>query len=133
MLQATTTLEAMSKMGVIGARFGDEQSTLLDEFERLSFEAHAAQLNRVMLGRSLSEPRLLPKSHSRLITIAPIPLVMQQHGHGGGGGGECGSGFHKVLKKLLKPFLGGKRRGRKQVSQAKDLMSCKVFSRSLRF
>ncbi|TKY65671.1 hypothetical protein E2542_SST08531 [Spatholobus suberectus] len=119
----------------VGTRFGDEESTLLDEFERLSFEAHAAQLNRVMLGRSLSEPKLT-KSHSRLISVAPIPLVTQvlqgpgprQHGRGGG------SRFHRVLKKLLKPILGRKRGGRKQVvSDDKDLLSFKAFSRSLRF
>ncbi|ESW12076.1 hypothetical protein PHAVU_008G082700 [Phaseolus vulgaris] len=121
-------------MEVVGTRFGDQQSSLLDEFERLSFEAHAAQLNRVMLGRSLSEPKL-QKSHPRLISIAPIPLVnqvvMQGTRHRGGGGG--GSGFHKVLKKLLKPILGRKRQGRKQASVDKDLLSFKAFSKSLRF
>nr|KYP44717.1 hypothetical protein KK1_033776 [Cajanus cajan] len=122
-------------MAVVGRRFGDEESTLLDEFERLSFEAHAAQLNRVMLGRSLSEPKL-QKSHSRLISVAPIPLVthvMQgqpRHHHGRVGG----SGFHRVLNKLLKPILGIKRGRRKQhVSDNKDVLSCKAFSRSLRF
>lgn len=123
----------------IGRRFGDEQSTLLDEYERLSFEAHAAKLNRAMLGRSLSEPAVLQRSqqYSRpLIGVAPIPLVthvMQgpsHHGHGRG----IGSGFHRVLKKLLKPILGRKKRGgRKQVSDPKDVLFCKAFSRSLRF
>ncbi|BAT83908.1 hypothetical protein LR48_Vigan03g074400 [Vigna angularis] len=120
-------------MEVVGTRFGDRQSSLLDEFERLSFEAHAAQLSRVMLGRSLSEPKL-QKSHPRLISAAPIPLVnqvlMQAPRHRGGGGG---SGFHKVLKKLLKPFIGRKREGRKQASVDKDLLSFKAFSKSLRF
>ncbi|CAJ1811867.1 unnamed protein product [Sphenostylis stenocarpa] len=118
-------------MAVIGTRFGDEQSTLLDEFERLAFEAHAAQLNRVMLSRSLSEPNL-QKSHSRLMNVAPIPLVNQvmlQGPHHRCGG----SGFHKVLKKLLKPILGRKRKGRTQASDEKDLLSFTAFSKSLRF
>ncbi|KAJ1384222.1 hypothetical protein SESBI_42725 [Sesbania bispinosa] len=119
-------------MAMIGTKFGDEQSTLLDEFERLSFEAHAAKLNRAMLGRSLSEPKL-QRSQSRLISIAPIPLVTQvMQGPCNDRGG--GSGFHKVLKKLLKPILGRKKRGgRKQVPDAKDILFCKAFSRSLRF
>jgi len=122
-------------MEVVGTRFGDQQSGLLDEFERLSFEAHAAQLNRAMLGRSLSEPKL-QKSHPRLISVAPIPLVNQvimQGPRRGGGGGGGGSGFHKVLKKLLKPILGRKGQGRKQASVDKDLLSFKAFSKSLRF
>lgn len=119
---------------MVGTRFGDQQSSLLDEFERLSFEAHAAQLSRMMLGRSLSEPKL-QKSHPPLISAAPIPLVnqvliMQGPRHPGGGGG---SGFHKVLKKLLKPFIGRKREARKQASFDKDLLSFKAFSKSLRF
>ncbi|KAK7340053.1 hypothetical protein VNO77_20745 [Canavalia gladiata] len=121
-------------MAVIGrTRFGDEQSTLLDEFERMSFEAHAAELKRVMLGRSLSEPKL-PKSHTPLISMAPIPLVTQvmQGSHHARGSG--GSRFHKVFKKLLKPIFGRKKGGaRKQVSDAKDLMASKAFSTSLRF
>jgi len=51
----------------------------------------------------------------------------------GGGGGGGGSGFHKVLKKLLKPILGRKGQGRKQASVDKDLLSFKAFSKSLRF
>ncbi|PNX78129.1 hypothetical protein L195_g046040 [Trifolium pratense] len=120
-------------MAMIEKRFGDEKSTLLDEFERLSFEAHAAQLNKAMLRRSLSEPRL-QRSPSRLISMAPIPLmnkVMQGPHHGN----IHGLGFHRVLKKLIKPIFGRKRvrGGRKHVtSDPKDIMLCKEFSRSLR-
>ncbi|WJX76866.1 hypothetical protein P8452_60239 [Trifolium repens] len=121
-------------MSVIEKRFGDEKSTLLDEFERLSFEAHAAQLNRAMLRRSLSEPRL-ERSSSQLISMAPIPLVNKvilgpHHGN------SHGLGFHRVLKKLLKPIFGKKRvrGGRKHgTSDPMDIMFCKEFSRSLRF
>lgn len=128
-------------MALVETRFGDEQSTLFDEFERLAFEAHAAQLNRVMLNRSLSEPKL-QKSHSTLIGVPPIPLmtrVMQEpgtHHHRGRSRGRSDSGFHKVLKKLLRPIIGRKRGGRskQQVEDDnEDLLSCKIFSRSLRF
>jgi hypothetical protein len=121
-------------MSVIEKRFGDEKSTLLDEFERLSFEAHAAQLNRAMLRRSLSEPRL-ERSSSQLISMAPIPLVNKVI-LGPHNGNSHGLGFHRVLKKLLKPIFGRKRvrGGRKHgTSDPMDIMFCKEFSRSLRF
>ena len=114
---------------MIRKRFGDEQSTLLDQFERLSFEAH---LNKAMLQRSLSEPGL-PRSvskSSRLFGVAPtIPLVTQvKQGRRGG------SAFHKVLKKLLKPFRGRKNGANKQAPyDPKNPLSWKAFSRSLRF
>ncbi|KAL2330546.1 hypothetical protein Fmac_018127 [Flemingia macrophylla] len=102
-------------MAVVGRRFGDEESSLLDEFERLSIEA---QLNRVML--SLSEPKLL-ESH-----ISAMHGQPRQHG-------RRGSGFHKVFNKLVKPILGIKRGRRKQhVSDNKDLLSSRPFSRTLR-
>lgn len=120
--------ELMGDIAMIRKRFGDEQSTLLDQFERLSFETH---LNKSMLQRSLSEPGL-PRSwsQSHLISVAPtIPLVTQvkqgQH--------PRGSGFYKVLKKLLKPILGRKSGTRKQVPDPKNPLSWKAFSRSLRF
>lgn len=123
----TTTNKQLVEMAVIRKRFGDEYSTLLDEFERKSFEAH---MNRSMLGRSLSEPGM-PRSQSLLISMAPIPLVTQvMQGPRRG----RGSAFQRVLKKLFKPILGRKRReGRKQVPDPKDLLFCKDFSRSLRF
>ncbi|KAK7287094.1 hypothetical protein RIF29_00128 [Crotalaria pallida] len=122
-------------MAVTGKRFGDEKSTLLDEFERMSFEAHAAQLNRAMLGRSLSEPPALPRSQSQLICMAPIPVVTQVMMMQGRRRPRSirGSGFHKFMKKLFKPILGMKREARKQVPDAKDPPFCKAFSKSLRF
>lgn len=116
-----------------GRKFGDEKSTLLDEFERLSFEAHSAQLSRAMLGRSLSEPRLQGShSQSRLIKMVPIPLVTQVMQRPNHGRSSIGSGFQRVLKKLLKPIY-KMRGGRKQVNDPKDIMFCKAYSKSLRF
>ncbi|KAJ7961076.1 Leukocyte immunoglobulin-like receptor subfamily A member [Quillaja saponaria] len=117
----------MEEMAVILKRFGDEQSTLLDQFERLSFEV---QLNQAILGRSRSEPGL-SRSRSRVTSLAPPPIVTQvQQGRR-----HHWSGFQKVLKKLLKPILGRKngREERKQVPDPKDPRFWKSFSRSIRF
>ena len=124
--------KSMDEISVIRKRFGDEQSNLLDQFERLSFEAH---LNRAMLGRSLSEPGMSRLScQTRLISVAPsIPLVAQVNQ---GRRRRRGLGFHKVLKKLLKPILGRRSNnngGRKQEMDAEDPMSWKHLSRSMRF
>ncbi|EOY04453.1 hypothetical protein QQP08_015035 [Theobroma cacao] len=112
--------KSMDEISVILRRFGDEQSTLLDEFERLSFEV---QLNQAILGRSLSEPSVAKRTlHSQF--QAPPPAVRK---------GRRGSGFNRVLKKLLKPILGRKgSAGRKPVADPKNPMSWKAFSRSLR-
>ncbi|TKY63649.1 hypothetical protein E2542_SST13527 [Spatholobus suberectus] len=116
--------QAMDEVAKIRKRFGDEQSTLLDQFERLSFESH---LNKAMLKRSQSEPGL-PRSVSqpRHVSVTPtIPLLNQR---------RCrGSGFHKVLKKLLRPILGRKGSGeRKEAPDPKNPLTWKAFSRSLR-
>lgn len=119
-------LTNMDEIAIIQKRFGDEQSTLLDQFERLSFES---QLNKAMLQRSLSEPGF-PRSISqpRLISVAPtIPQVKQ---------GRCarGSGIRKVFKKLLKPFIGRRNiRAKKNDLDSQNPLSFKAFSRSLRF
>jgi hypothetical protein len=118
----------MDEISMIQKRFGDEQSTLLDQFERLSFES---QLNKAMLQRSFSEPRFLRSvSQPRLISVAPtIPLVTQVKQ-----GRRCrSSGFRKVFKKLLKPFLGRKNGARKCDIEFQNPLSIKAFSRSLRF
>ena len=87
---------AMEEIEVVLRKFGDELSTLLDRFERLSFEV---QLSRAILGRSLSSPSG-GWFGEPLIGPAPTsPLVTQVQE------GSRGSGFHKSLKKLLKPFL----------------------------
>ncbi|MED6110003.1 hypothetical protein PIB30_038902 [Stylosanthes scabra] len=141
---------------VIGKRFGDEYSTLLDEFERKSFEDH---LNRsMMMGRrSFSEParrrrrRMMmmmqtsPSPSSLLITMPPPPppLVTQQHNSSSTSSGSSSSRFQRVLKKLFKPILGRKKSGRNNSNMnvphdhyhhPKDLFfSSKEFSKSLRF
>ncbi|KAL5073311.1 hypothetical protein RYX36_012295 [Vicia faba] len=120
----------MDEAAMIRKRFGDEQSTLLDQFERLSFETH---LNKAMLQRSLSEPRFVRSvsQQPRLVSVAPttIPLVNQVKQ-----GRRCrGSGFRKVVKKLLKPFLWRKNGARKEDVEFQNPLSWKAFSRSLRF
>ncbi|CAK7343562.1 unnamed protein product [Dovyalis caffra] len=99
--------EEMDEIAVVLKRFGDEQSTLLDQFERLSFEV---QLNQAILGRSLSEPGA---SRSRLKAPvtgqAPAPLATQVKQ--GCRRRRRGYGFDKLLKKLLKPILGRKAKG----------------------
>lgn len=121
-------LETMDEIEVVLRKFGDEQSTLLDRFERLSFEV---QLSQAMMRRSLSEPRASVVGLQAPVMIAapaPPPTAMQVRRR------RHGSGFHKVFKKLLSPILcrkgGG---GRREVSaDPKDPCSWKAFSRSLR-
>ncbi|CAJ1948378.1 unnamed protein product [Sphenostylis stenocarpa] len=121
---------AMDEVAKIRKRFGDEQSTLLDQFERLSFESH---LNKAMLQRSLSEPGF-PRcvSQPRHVSVTPtIPLL--NHGKQK----RCrASGLNKVLKKLLRPIIGRKSSSvaeRKHVPDPMNPLSWKAFSRSLRF
>ncbi|KAL4606472.1 hypothetical protein ACB092_09G105400 [Castanea dentata] len=105
----------MDELEVVLRISGDEQSTLLDGFERSSFEV---QLNQV-LGRSLTSsaggfglgaPLIGPVGSS------PPPLEKQVER------GRRGSGFLKALKMLLKPILGTKgNRGGKKQAQVKML------------
>ncbi|CAI9298830.1 unnamed protein product [Lactuca saligna] len=118
----------MHEVEEVKKRFGDEQSTLLDRFERLSFEVH---LNQAILGRSFSEPRApryqLPQPPP------PPPLESKvtqgrrhQHHH-------RGLRFQKVLKKLLRPIFGSRKEERKEsINVQKDFKFMKAFSRSLR-
>ncbi|KAI8014642.1 hypothetical protein LOK49_LG05G00071 [Camellia lanceoleosa] len=117
---------------VILRRFGDEQSTLLDRFERLSFEV---QLNQAILGRSLSEPSVSRgwthhhQAPPAALLVAPPAMASQVQQ----GKRRHGSGFQKVLKRLLKPIL--RRRwgsGKKESPDPKDPMFWKTFSRSMR-
>ncbi|XWS13049.1 hypothetical protein CRYUN_Cryun36dG0003900 [Craigia yunnanensis] len=116
--------KSMDEISVVLRRFGDEQSTLLDQFERLSFEV---QLNQAILGRSLSEPSVAKRSHCLQFQAPPpaVPQVLKR---------RRGSGFNRVLKKLLKPILGWKgNAGKKPVADPKNPMLWKALSRSLRF
>lgn len=115
--------KSLDEISDVLKRFGDEQSTLLDQFERLSFEV---QLNQAILGRSLSEPSTVKRSHCSQFQ-APPPAAPQARK------GRRGSGFNRVLKKLLKPILGRKgNAGKKPVADPKNPMSWKALSRSLR-
>ncbi|KAJ9185491.1 hypothetical protein P3X46_005122 [Hevea brasiliensis] len=115
----------MDEIAVILKRFGDEQSTLLDQFERLSFEV---QLNQAILGRSLSEPSVgRSRFHVPLNGEAPAPLVTQVRQ-----GRRRGSGLNKALKKLFKPIFGRKGAAKKEVPDPKNPKSWKAISRSLR-
>ncbi|XP_057972784.1 pentatricopeptide repeat-containing protein At1g62680, mitochondrial-like [Malania oleifera] len=107
----------MEEIAVVMHKFGDEQSTLLDQFERLTFEV---QLNQAILGRSLSEP-----STARPQAAQPLAPPVRQ------GGRRRGSGLRKVLKKLLRPILGRKGTNR-EVPNPRDPRVLKAFSRSLR-
>ncbi|KAI5663148.1 hypothetical protein M9H77_22471 [Catharanthus roseus] len=123
----------MGEMAVILQKFGDEESTLLDQYERLSFEV---QLNQAILGRSLSEPSTLASRRRAALSLPP-PQQSQVCSGGGGGGRRRKSGFQKVLKKLLKPIMGvGRGIQRKEISSnrehQKDNKLWKTFSRSLR-
>ncbi|KAE8695503.1 hypothetical protein F3Y22_tig00110705pilonHSYRG00063 [Hibiscus syriacus] len=116
----------MDEVSVVLTRFGDEQSTLLDQFERLSLEI---QLNQAILARSLSETSVSGRSRFCSQFQAPPPAVAAK-----GRRGRRGSGFNRVLKKLLKPILGRKGNGEKKpVADPKNPLSWKAFSRSLRF
>ncbi|KAH7514755.1 hypothetical protein FEM48_Zijuj11G0124200 [Ziziphus jujuba var. spinosa] len=115
-------------------KFGDEQSNLLDQFERLTFEV---QLNQAILGRSLSEPSTmggskmpLPSSMAQPPTAPPPPLVSQVRQ------GRRGWGFHKVLKKFLKPIFrrkGGSSGKKKMPADPKDQRNpvCFKFTSSI--
>lgn len=133
---------SVDEIEVVLRRFGDEQSTLLDQFERLSFEV---QLNQAILRRSLSEPSL---PQSKYLASAPLQLpvpvpVLRQLMNTQVRQGRRGYGFGKILKKLFKPILGLKAshknnhnnggRKVKEVPDPKNLKCNKAFSKSLRF
>ncbi|KAK4359551.1 hypothetical protein RND71_021780 [Anisodus tanguticus] len=124
---------SMKAISEVMRKFGDEKSTLLDEYERITFEI---QLNQAILARSLSEPGR--RSTTSTTQLAPPPLLAagdttEQ--------GPCrhprrrGYGFQKVMKKLLKPIL-GKMKGDYWIIETppdpKDPRFWNKFSRSLR-
>ncbi|VFQ88723.1 unnamed protein product [Cuscuta campestris] len=99
-----------NEMARVVKRFGDEQSTLLDQYERLTFEV---QLNRAILGRSFSDRVAAPPAEKGK---RPRPC----------------SGLPKAVKKLLlKPFLAKRKKNNEDQKEPK---LWKAFSsRSLRF
>lgn len=110
----------IEEMQVVMKRFGDEQSTLLDKFERRAFEV---QLNQAILGRSVSEPRV-QRYHMSPILSPLESKVTQGRGHR----------FQKMLKKLFKPIFGTNKEERKEIitSYQKNFEFMKASSRSLR-
>ncbi|KAI9107950.1 hypothetical protein K1719_020823 [Acacia pycnantha] len=105
--------------------FGDEESDLLDRFERMWFEAH---LNRAMQIRSLSlssEPESAPTTQGK-----QQPRRRRSRPQ-----------FHSVLKKLINPILvinskisnSGSIRRRQVQDPPPHPITLKVFSRSLHF
>ncbi|KAL2337587.1 hypothetical protein Fmac_012033 [Flemingia macrophylla] len=126
----------MEEVAKIRKRLGDEQSSLLDQFERLSLESH---LNKAMLQRTLSEPAF-PRSLSqpRHVSATPSIPLLTQHGNQRQRQRQrrcrVSSRFQKVLKKLLRPIIGRKSGGqRKLAPDPKNPLSWKPFTRSLRF
>ncbi|GER44295.1 RNA-binding (RRM/RBD/RNP motifs) family protein [Striga asiatica] len=109
-------METMDDVASIFKAFGDEQSTLFDKYERLSFEV---QLNQAMLGRSFSEPAAM--------SLRPPPKQAARPGRRG-----LGSGFQKVFKKLLSPILGSKGAVKDVGINAKDPTFLKTFCKSQR-
>ncbi|KAI3781460.1 hypothetical protein L2E82_11475 [Cichorium intybus] len=103
------TKAILDEVEVVKKRFGDEQSTLLDRFERLSFEV---QLNQAILGRSLSEPRAPRYQRPPLPLPPPLESKVSQgrrHQHH-----HRGLRFQKVLKKLFRPIFGSRKEERKE-------------------
>ncbi|KVI11220.1 hypothetical protein Ccrd_010372 [Cynara cardunculus var. scolymus] len=118
--------KAMEEVEVVMKRFGDEQSTLLDRFERLSFEV---KLNEAILGRSLSEPRYqVPALPLQLPRPLESKVTDQGHRH------HRRLGFQKVWKKLFKPIFGSRKEGGKESipDEKINFKFMKAFSRSVR-
>ncbi|KAK6779857.1 hypothetical protein RDI58_022041 [Solanum bulbocastanum] len=117
---------SMETISQVMKKFGDEKSTLLDEYERITFEI---QLNQAILARSLSEP-------SRRITTAkpPPPLMAAADQE------PCcrhhrrrNHRFQKMMKKLLKPILGKIKGDNKEIMETpKDPRFWNKFSTSFR-
>ncbi|VFQ69637.1 unnamed protein product [Cuscuta campestris] len=112
-----------NEMARVVKRFGDEQSTLLDQYERLTFEV---QLNRAILGRSFSD---------RTYGAAP-PRVAAPPAEKGKRPRPF-SGLPKAVKRLLlKPFLAKRKNKKGSIigGDQKEPTLWKAFgSRSLRF
>ncbi|KAI3795689.1 hypothetical protein L1987_38346 [Smallanthus sonchifolius] len=114
--------KGMEEAKVVMKRFGDEQSTLLDRFERLSFEV---QLHQAILGRSLSEPRPRAPRYQSPPSESEVAQGRRRHYH------HRRLGFQKVLKKLFKPIFGD-RKGESIPPDQKNFKLMKAFSKSLR-
>ncbi|PIA32434.1 hypothetical protein AQUCO_04500203v1 [Aquilegia coerulea] len=113
-------METMPKMRQM--KFGDEHSSLYDQFERLTFEI---QLNQAILRRSFSESNVgqpfVPKS----------PVLVSNKVQQDGRHSTSTCRMPKVLKKLLKPLCSSKK-GKKGDSVLNNPLCWKTFGRSVR-
>ncbi|GMH10047.1 hypothetical protein Nepgr_011888 [Nepenthes gracilis] len=114
-------------------RFGDdERSTLMDQFEVLSFKI---QLNQAMLRRSISEPSGARQQYSvqepsTLSQRPPLPPLVRQEVRQGKRGSM---GISKVLMKLLKPIIRRKEKRKEEAEQEPlDFASSVRLSKSVR-
>ncbi|GAA0151069.1 hypothetical protein LIER_09867 [Lithospermum erythrorhizon] len=120
-------MEKMDEIAVVFKQFGDEKSTLLDQYERLSFEV---QLNQTILGRSLSEPGV---ARNRASLVAPLPppppTPLAKHARQGKRHPSTTplAGFRKAIKKMLKPFGRTKQGQNDGLTTPKDHKFHKIF------
>lgn len=130
-------LKLIDQMGMVNVGgFGDEESTLLDRYERLSFEVH---LNQAILGRSLSHPTTLSSSSSASWTNSSSLLFLQlsstspSHPHSAHRPRpRPKSTFMRVVNKLFTPIFGASAPPSTTTKRVKDCKLRKPFSRSLR-
>ncbi|KAK3212774.1 hypothetical protein Dsin_017480 [Dipteronia sinensis] len=134
-MASSSNNDNMEEIAVVLRRFGDEQSTLLDQFERLSFEV---QLNQAILRRSFSEPTKKSSQPTAPFVKSHAAAQMDLKKKIKPQGSSSSAGFTKVLKKLLKHFFVKKgsnnigARNHHEVTDPKNPKLFKAFSRSMR-
>ncbi|KAL5974796.1 hypothetical protein ACLOJK_031467 [Asimina triloba] len=112
-------------------KFGDEHSSLFDQYERSAFEV---QLNEVILGRSFSEPTM-----ARFRPSSLLPPHHRPHPHHDiqTRRPSSSSKLLKTLKKMLiKPIMMSKKKWQRSKGpdgndQQRHEYACKPFTRSL--
>lgn len=151
MCSAEMGLKLIDQMGMVNVgRYGDEESTLLDRYERLSFEVH---LNQAILGRSLSHPTIPSPSSSswtnyshnssslvfpQLSSTSPSHPPHSPHHHVNPSTADRRrplSTFMRVVKKLFTPIFGASASAPPSTTTKRVKEDCKLrkpFSRSLR-
>ncbi|KAK2658060.1 hypothetical protein Ddye_011112 [Dipteronia dyeriana] len=155
-MASSSNNDNIEEIAAVLRRFGDEQSTLLDQFERLSFEV---QLNQAILRRSFSEPTkrssqptpaaaLMPFVKSYAAAQMDLKKKKKKKKKIKPQGSSSSAGFTKVLKKLLKHIFVRKGsnsnsnnininndigvRNHHEVPDPKNPKFFKAFSRSMR-
>lgn len=137
-------LKLIDQMGMVDVgRFGDEESTLLDRYERLSFPVH---LNQAILGRSLSHPTTLSSSSaswtnyshdSSSLLFLQLSSTSPSHPHSPHRARprprpRPKSTFMRVVSKLFTPIFGASAPPSTTTKRVKECKLRKPFSRSLR-